>query len=173
MAQSRILKELKDPEISVLVYIVFHTIGPDAYLKWGVIRDGIKSALVLRQKSGLDGYDDNTFNVKLTRILSSLLAKGYVVKEREERSTLYGVTNEAIRKAVHDLFDNPDSMIHVKGIIPIPGFKVKDFEEFREYVIEHGLFHDTLCRAFEEYQEIWEKAHHDSPSGEASSPEKV
>jgi len=152
------LSELDQTELGVLFYIVTHTMGPNAVLKWSLIRDGLRDNEGPRGMSGLKDYDNNALNVKITRALNGLCDKEYVVKGHEGRNVFYAVEDIQVRKAVNEFFNSDEVMIHVNGIIPIPGHKVKDFWEFREYVINHGLFFSTLAKAYLEYQELWEKA---------------
>jgi len=152
------LSELDQTELGVLLYLVTHTMGPKASIKWSVIRDGLRDHEGVRGMSGLKDYDDNALNVKITRALNGLCDKEYIVKGHEGRNVFYAVEDMQIRKAVHEFYDSDQIMLHVDGVIPVPGYKVKDFWEFREYIVNHGLFFSTLAKAYSEYQEMWIKS---------------
>jgi len=161
MEPRNLANELSKPELTMLSHIVLHTIGPHIMLQWNAIRNNFRDNPTQRGLIGLQGGSDNYLNVQISRILKRLIKKEYVTKhhliEDDRTKTFYAVEDESVRNDVKTLWNFVEGgvAIHVKGVIPVPGFRVKDFNEFKEFVLGHYLFRLTLREAFHEYNVMW------------------
>lgn len=158
--------ELNELEKGILIYLKAFTIGPQHSKSWSQIRDYIYKNRETHLKYGLKDYEKPTVNVKVSRALKKLTDKKYVTREGGHKHTVFKMDNEDVRKAIAEFLEPFGSQLYVVGPYPIPNNEVSGFDEFREFVLNNGVFHAALFGAWREYTKNYPNLYnevHDDP----------